>query len=301
MALSLIQYAAQTQVPMMQGLVDQITNESVFLKLLKFIDVDGLSYRYNRREALGGIAFRGLNENYSTPPSVINPQTESMAIFGGEVQTDAIIYDRQGDVARANEIGAKLKNAGLFFDRYVIKGDPAVNAKQFYGLNSRISGKQLLTCGTNGGALTQPLIDQLIDAVVGTKDKYLVCNKAVRRNITALLRTTAKPITFDVASGQVAEYDGVPILILDEDGDQQPILDENETMGSSNVTTSLYCLRLGGDTDKQYLQGLVGTNMIVHRDVGLLGTFYLDVVEMLGSIAVFHPRCAARLAGIIPQ
>jgi hypothetical protein len=48
--------------------VQKITNESIFMKTLNFIPCDPLlGYRYNRRDTLGGIAFRGLNE--TTPPT----------------------------------------------------------------------------------------------------------------------------------------------------------------------------------------------------------------------------------------
>jgi hypothetical protein len=300
MAISLITWAAQSAQPMLAGLVERITNRSMFLRLLKFIQVDGLSYQYNRREALPGIQFRGINSNYSTPPSVINPQVESLSIFGGEIQTDAILYDLEGDKARQNEIEGKIINAGLFFDRNFIKGDPGTIPLSFPGLNSRLTGNQLLLAGTNGGNMTLEMIDATIDQTVGGDEgKILVMNKATRRNLTTLARNTAKIASMEGVLGKVQTYDDIPIVILDEDGDQQPILAENETCGTAANTVSLYCVKLGGDVDKEMVQGLVGTNMITHRDVGLLGTFYLDVCEMLGSIGVFHPRSATRLAGLL--
>ena len=302
-AISLLQYAAQTQSPMMKGLVERVTNESIFLKRLKFIQVPGLSYTYPRREALPGVAFRGLNQNYNTPPSVINPETESLSIMGGDVQTDAVLVEMEGGngaMVRANEISGKVKNTGLNFDRYVLKGDPAVTSNSFLGLNSRITGSMLFTAGTNGASLTLAMLDQVLDAVVGgSKDKIIVCNKYIRRQITSLLRTAAHTITYEATSEQATTYDGVPIEVVDEDGDSIPILAENETVGISSVTTSLYVARLGDETDKTMLQGLTASGVIKHRDVGLLGTYYLDVIDFACGIGVFHPRCAARLCGLL--
>jgi hypothetical protein len=287
---------------MRSGLVERITNRSEFLKRLKFIKVPGLVYAYPRRDALPGMQFRGVNQNYTTLPSVINPQVEMMSIFGGAVQTDTIIIDANGDQARLNEITGSVTAGGLFFDRNVIKGDPTTIPGSFPGLNSRLTGNQLLLAGTNGGNLTLEMVDYLIDLVVGVEEgKILVMNKAVRRNITVLARGTARVTTIESATTQLQFYNGIPMVVLDEDGDQQPILAENETVGTFNTATSMYCMRLGGDLDGEYVQGLVGTNMIVHRDVGLLGTYYLDVVEMLGGIGMFHPRAAARIAGIAVQ
>ena len=102
MALTLMDFANQTQTPLQRGVVQEITNESVFLRRLRFIPVDGFAYSYNRQTALGGIAFRGLNDSYTNDVGVINPQIETLAILGGEVRTDRQIVNKQGDVARAN-------------------------------------------------------------------------------------------------------------------------------------------------------------------------------------------------------
>jgi hypothetical protein len=298
-AISLLQFLTQTETPMRRGIVQKITNESQFLKLLKFIPVDGFAYTYARQETLGGIAFRGLNSSYTADVGVVNPQVESLAIFGGEVRTDYQIVNKQGDVARANAISAKVKKSGLFFDRYVISGDPATTPLSFYGLNGRLTGAQVISAGVNGGALTLALLDQVIDQTVGagSTDKVLVCSKFVRRAITALLRPAAHQSAM-MASEQVSSYNDVPIIVLDEDGDEQAILPLTETQGSSNVTTSLYCIRMGSDTEGEYVQGLIGSKMIDHIQVGLLGTYYSDIIEANMGLAMFHPRGATRIKGI---
>jgi hypothetical protein len=106
--------------------VQKITNESVFLKRLNFIPVDGFTYEYAGRTRWA--ASPSARSTPATPPTgVVNPYIESLAIFGGEVRTDRQIVNKQGDVARANAIAAKVKKAGLFFDKYVIDGDPATD------------------------------------------------------------------------------------------------------------------------------------------------------------------------------
>jgi hypothetical protein len=299
MAISLLDFANQTQSPMRKGIVQEITNESVFLRALRFVPVDGFAYTYNRQQTLGGIAFRGLNDSYANDTGVVNPQVETLSIFGGEVRTDRQIVNKQGDVARANAIAAKVKKAGLFFDRYVIKGDPNADPLQFHGLNVRLTGAQVMEVATNGGPLTLDKLDQALDAVVGSNGrKVIVCNKAVRRQITKLVRTTAGGAAVSDVGPQVRDYDGAPIEVLDEDGDETPILDFTETQGASNQTTSLYVIRPGSDVDGEYVQGLIGGGMIEHVAVGLLGTYYSDIVEANMGLGVFHPRAAIRLKGI---
>jgi hypothetical protein len=300
MALSLIDFTNQTQSPLKRGVVSEITNESVFLRRLHFVPVNGFAYSYNRQKTLGGIAFRGLNESYVNDTGVVNPQVETLSIFGGEVRTDRQLVNKQGDTVRANAIAAKVKKAGLFFDRYVLKGDPGLNANQFYGLNARLTGNQVIAAGATGAALTLDLLDQALDAVAGSNDrKFIVCNKVVRRKLTALLRAAAGGSAISEIGPQAREYDGATIEVLDEDGDESPILAFDETQGSSNVTTSLYVIRPGGDVDGEYVQSLIGADLIEHVAVGLQGTYYTDIVEANMGLGMFHPRAACRVKGIL--
>ncbi|MDB5297269.1 MAG: major structural phage protein [Phycisphaerales bacterium] len=299
MAVSLLDFANQSRSPMRRGIVQEITNESVFLKVLRFVPVDGFAYTYNRQTTLGGIAFRGLNDGYADDTGVVNPQVETLSIFGGEVRTDRQIVNKQGDAARANAIAAKVKKAGLFFDRYVIKGDPAADPLQFYGLNARLTGTQVLSPAANGGPLTLDLLDQALDQVAGSNArKIIVCNKTVRRQLSALVRGAAGGATVRDVGPQVPEYDGAAIHVLDEDGDEAPILAFDEAHGASASTTSLYVIRPGSEVDGEHVQGLIGSKMIEHVAVGLLGTFYSDLVESAMGLGMFHPRAACRVKGI---
>jgi hypothetical protein len=299
MAISLLQFMQQTVEPMRRGLVQMITNESVFLKRLSFVPVDGFSYTYRRQQTLGGIAFRGLNDSYANDTGVVNPVVETLSIFGGEVRTDRQIVNKQGDVVRGNAIAAKTKKAGLFFDRYMIKGDPAANGLEFHGLNARLTGTQVMEAGTDGAALTLDMLNEALDRVVGANtQKVIVCNKAVRRKLTKLILAAAGGAAVSDVGPQAKEYDGAQIEVLDEDGDESAILAFDEAQGENGETTSLYVVRPGADADGEYVQGLIGANMIEHVAVGLQGTYFSDIVEANMGLAVFHPRSAVRLKGI---
>ncbi len=302
MAISLIDYSNSVQTPMKRAVVSKITNESVFLRTLMFIPVNGLvGYKYNREESLGGIAFRGINESFTPDTGVYNPQIETLAIMGGTVQTDRqIVINAGGTEVRASRILAKTRKAGLFFDKYVIDGDPAVNAKQFYGLNARLTGSQVLSAGTNGGAITLALLDQAIDTVVGTSNsqKRIACNKAVRRKLTSLVVAAAGGAAVLDVGKQLVEYNGTPIDIIDEDGDESAILGFDETQGNQSLSTSLYVYRPGSDSDGEYVQGLVGSSMVDHIDYGERNGVFDDLIEANMGLAMFHPRAACRIKGI---
>ena len=135
--------------------------------------------------------------------------------------------------------------------------------------------------------------------MAGSNDrKVIVCNKVVRRKITSLVRSAAGGSAMREIGPQAKEYDGAPIEVLDEDGDEAPILAFDETQGSSNVTTSLYVVRPGRDVDGEYVQGLIGSELVEHVAVGLQGTYFTDIVEANMGLGMFHPRAAARVKGI---
>lgn len=304
-AISLTDYVNQTDNRLRKGIVQKITNESVFLRRLRFIPIPTFEYRYPRQETLGGIAFRNLNQDYTPDTGVVNPLVESVAIFGGEVQTDRqLAGGGNSNNVRASAIGAKLRKAGLFYDKYVIDGDPGVNGMQFYGLNARLTGAQVISAGTNGAALTLDMVDALLDAVPGANErKVLVMNKADRRGLKKLIVNAAGGAAVGDFGPTLQTYDGAPIEVIDEDGDEAAILGKDETQGSSSVTSSMYCIRPGTDTEGEFVQGLVKTggagDLIDHVDQGVRGTSFIDLIEAALGLAVFHPRAAARLKGIL--
>ena len=303
MAISLADFVNLNPTPMMAGIVRVITNTSVFLRRMKFITTDGFAYRYNREQALGGIAFRALNGYYNPTgkdDSIINPLVESLAIFGGTVKSDRQLVKVKGDAVRASKISAKVHKASLFYDANCIYGDPGVNPMAFYGLKPRITGKQLLSPGPNGGPITVDLVVALQDAVVGTNaNKTLIMNKATRRALSSAVRADARGMQFVEASGtQAAMFNGSDIEVLDEDGDEQAILTSTEVLGNNNACASIYCVNFGQDFDEQNVQGLVGNGLIEHVAYGERSGVYEDLVEGMMAMGVFHPRAAARLQGV---
>ena len=281
--------------------MQEITNESVFLRRLHFVPVDGFAYTYNRQKTLGGIAFRGLNDSYANDTGVVNPQVETLSIFGGEVRTDRQLVNKQGDAVRANAIAAKVKKAGLFFDRYVRQGRPRPRPATSSTASTPASpARQVIATAHQRRALTLDLLDQALDAVAGSNDrKVIVCNKVVRRKITALLRRRGRRRVDERDRPAGQEYDGAADRGARR-GRRRVRRSSTSTRprAPSNVTTSLYVIRPGSDVDGEHVQGLIGADLIEHVAVGLQGTYYTDIVEANMGLGMFHPRSAARVKGI---
>lgn len=315
---SFLEYMNQAS-PNIRGIVQIITNNSIFLRRLRFIQCPEFMYEYGRQQSLGGIAFRALNTFYPGTAPVTNPVVELLKIFGGATPTDRqLARGPKGSSVRASNLAAKTRRASLTFDLKVIKGSSMSSPLEFDGFNRRLGGKQVIAMG---GLLTLPALDAALDQTLGTNDqKFIVCNKAVRRQINKLIIDAAGGAAVaDVKTG-VTNYKGAQIEELDEDGDDNPILTFNESADGTNApmavdangvaiaaggaATSLYVCNASGDEDQQNLRGLVREVdgvMIEQIAYPEINGAVQDAVEAVMGLALHHPRCVTRLCGITAE
>jgi hypothetical protein len=304
MAVKFAQYALRAPSDRLAGIVMLYTASSAFMRLLGFEETSEFAKAYNRQATGGGIAFRGLNQSYTADHGVIVPATETLKIFGGTVTTDRqLAKGPRGREFRNGNIATKTTKAGQFFDKACLKGDAEKNPLEFDGLEKRLVNKQVISMGVNGAQLTLPRVDEVLDAVVGTNGgKVLMLNKQLRTKVKQLVLSSAGGAAVaDFKGGEIETYNGARLEIVDEDDRELPILGFDETQGSDAETASIYCVR-AGSMDGQYLRGLVrqptGAEPIDYVDYGERDGVYSELVEAVMGIALYHPRCAARLKGV---
>lgn len=298
MAFTLIEYMKSTQSEILQAVIEKFARTSAILELLPFKEIVGNALTYNIEDSLPGIAFRGLNEAYDEDTGIINPQTENLKIMGGDADTDRALqkWEKNFGQRRATDLMMKVKAAALYFTKSFFDGDEASAPREFDGLNQRLTGNQVITAGANGDALTLALLNQLIDAVKG-RPSALYMGKRARRQINNLAESsTILSITKDQFGEEISAFAGIPIYIIEEDNSDNTILDFDETQGNSDVTASYYAVRFGVD---EFLCGLQ-TEPIEAYDLGELEVkpAFRSRVEWLMTIAIFHPKSAARLKGV---
>lgn len=300
--LTLVEAAKLIQNPLQRGVVEVFPQTSPVLQHLPFLDVQGNAYSYNQEQTLPGIGFRGINEIYDESTGVINPQTEALKIFGGISKVDRAQVKTQGKVndIRAVHDGMKAKAAALEFTKAFFKGNSTADADSFDGLEKRLTGSQVLDMGNadGGNPLTLDKLDELLDAVQGSPD-MLFMNKTMRRKVNKLMRAAgqATETVSDAFGRQIAAYAGIPIGVIESDKNGNEILGFTEPdldNGDKNVCTSIYAVRFGA---KEWVSGLQAGILEV-IDQGLQGIHYQTLIEWICSIAVFHPKAAARLRGI---
>lgn len=300
--LTMIEAAKLMSNPLQSGIVEIFAANNPVLERLPFVDVQGGAYKYNREGTLPGIAFRGINESYTESTGVINPQTETLSICGGDSDFDVALVKMgagSNDIRAAHD-ALKSKALTLAWLKTFFDGNSEAEPREFDGLNVRLASttQELTASPAAGGAtLTLDMLDELIDAVQGTPD-LLVMNKVLRRKVNALMRAAGQAMETisDSFGRQIEAYAGIPIGKIEDDAEGNPILDFDEDDGEGNLdTASIYAVRFG-------LDGLHGiqTEAMSVRDLGELDTkpAYRTRIEWYSGMVIKHPKAVARLKWI---
>lgn len=303
MALTLPEAAKLSTDTLQRGVIETFARTSAVLEQLPFMEIVGNSYLYNQEAALPGVAFRDVNEAYEESAGTVNQKVAKLFIAGGDVDVDRFIVQTRGNVndQRAIQTQMKTKALALAWTKQFFKGDSATNPKAFDGLQTILDEgpeSQVLTAGEDGAPLTITMLDELIDAVEGEPD-VLYCSKAMRREIKKVIQNHNgySESEYDAFGRPVMSYGGIQIRAIETDELGNEILGFNEVQGSAENTASIYAVKFGPE---QYVSGLQNGGISV-MDLGQLDEkpVYRTRIEWYSSIAVFHPRAAARLKGIV--
>ena len=280
-----------------QAIIELYAGSSDILMNLPFESIAGNAMKYNRESALPGVGFRGVNEAYTASTGIMNPLTEALVIAGGELDVDKFIVDTMGQGQRSTHEAMKVRALSLAWTKKFIKGDNQSEPREFDGLQTRITGNQVILAGTtaNGEPLKLSKLDEAIDQTLNPT--HLIMNKAMRRRLTAAARTTTVGgyITYekDAFGRRVTQYNDLPILTVDLDEEQVAILGFTEAAASGSATaTSIYVVSFGDGM----VSGLQNGGIDV-RDLGELQTapVYRTRVEWYNGFGVFNGRAATRL------
>lgn len=297
MALTLIEAAKLATDPMRSGIIELYAGSSPLMGVLPFTDIQGNSLRYNREGQLPGVGFRGVNEAFASSTGVLNPISEPLVIAGGDLDVDRFIIQTMGMQQRTTQESMKVRALGLMLTRKFIKGDQTTDAREFDGLQMRVTGDQLIAAGAtaNGTPLSLAVLDAAIDQTLNPT--HIIMNKSLARRITTASRTSgvAGDLQFSVDDfgRRIGNYNGLPILTMDLDGEGTSILPFSEAATSGTATaTSVYVVSIGGD-------GVVGIQNggVSVRDLGELDTapVYRTRVEWFMGIAIFNGRAVTRI------
>lgn len=301
MALTLIEAAKlETGDVYRQAVIELYAGSSDILMNLPFENIAGNAMKYNRESSLPGVGFRGVNEAYTASTGILNPLTEALVIAGGDLDVDKFIVDTMGANQRSVHEAMKVRALSLAWTSKFIKGDNQSDAREFDGLQVRITGNQKIAAGStaNGTPLSLTKLDEAIDQTLNPT--HLIMSKAMRRRLTQASRSTTVGgfITMEIGAfgRRVEYYNGLPILVVDLDHTGTAILPFTEAATSGTATaTSIYVVSMGDGG----ILGLQNGGIDV-RDLGELQTspVYRTRVEWYNGFAAFNGRAATRLYSI---
>ena len=283
------------------GIIELFAKTSDILDAMMFSEIPGNSLKYDQEAALPGIAFRGVNESYTASTGIINPQTESLFIAGGDLDVDTFVVQTQGIDARSRQEIMKTKALAAAITDTIMNGDNVANPREFDGLQNRVFGDQIVSnsAGSGGGVLSLRNLNTAIDRVGGAT--HLIMNRDMRNEFIAAKGDTSVggfiTQTEDSWGRPVTHYAGLPILVGYERNKNTAILpfEEAYTGGGTANGTSIYIVNFSEDG----VAGIQNGGWKV-RDLGELQTEpkYRTRVEWFPGMAAYSGFAASRLRNI---
>ena len=284
---------------LLRGVIEEVIDKEDLFAVLPFVKTDGKAYVYNRENGVVEAEFLDPNDIVPEGAAQFTEVVTKVRILAHDVDVDKFLSGTMSDTTEqvAVQLAAKAKGLARKFRKTLVIGDNTANPKEFDGLQVLVAANgaaQNISAGTNGGALTLGLLDELLDSVPNGADVLLMRPGTIRA-FRALVRqaggNTAVDLMIEDFGKPMLTHNGVPIL-------------ENEfiptvAQGTAPTTCSVYAIRLN-ETDG--LHGLyAGPNAgMVVEPIGTVQNkdAFRWRVKWYAGLALKSTRSASRLVGI---
>lgn len=302
---TLAESAKLTQDQLVAGLIETIVEVNPLYEMLPFTEIEGNALAYNRELALGDVQFLGVGGTITAKnPATFTKVTSELTTLIGDAEVNGLIQATRSDYTdqTAVQVASKAKSLGRQYQTSMITGDGTGDS--FSGMLALVAVSQTIYAGANGGQLTFPLLDQLLDLV---KDKdgqvdFIMSSASMRRKFFELLRALGGATINDVItlpSGRtVPVYRGVPWFVND-------FIPTNQVRGTSGaVCTSIFAGTFDDGSNKYGIAGLTakGAAGLRIQNVGPKENADETItrVKMYCGFANFSQLGLACLAGLLP-
>jgi hypothetical protein len=283
---------------LLRGVIEEVIDKEDLFAVLPFVKTDGKAYVYNRENGVVEAEFLDPNDIVPEGAAKFTEVVTKVRILAHDVDVDKFLSGTMSDTTEqvAVQLAAKAKGLARKYRKTLVIGDNTANPKEFDGLQVLVAANaaQNISAGTNGGALTLGLLDELLDSVPNGADVLLMRPGTIRA-FRALVRqaggNTAVDLMIEDFGRPMLTHNGVPIL-------------ENEfipvaAQGTATDTCSVYAIRLN-ETDG--LHGLyAGPNAgMVVEPIGTVQNkdAFRWRVKWYAGLALKSTRSASRLVGI---
>jgi len=303
MALTLAEASKLSNDMLLQGVVETIVKDSPILQQLPFIEIVGNGLTYNQENTLPSIDFYDVGDTWDESTPTFEQKTANLKIMGGDADVDNFLKATRSNVQdlEAAIIELKAKALRQKFDEIFIYGDSVTSTKQFDGLRLLIdtttASDQVIAMGATGATLTLDKLDELIDAIKGSKPDMLLMSRRSRRKINTLVRAAGGMMDADRDSwgNFIQLWDGIPIGVNDWILDTHVVTDSLETDTTGGDCSTIYAIQFGEGA----LCGLTSPGLLQVEPIGPLENKDASRtrVKWYCSLALFSSVKAAALIG----
>ena len=122
MALTLSESAKLSLDMLQRGVIETILEESPMLRYIRWLQVEGNSFKYNQENTLGGASFYAVNSTWSEATATFTQKQASLAILGGDADVDNFVQRARSNLndQRAIQTMLKAKDVGRKWEQTAI-------------------------------------------------------------------------------------------------------------------------------------------------------------------------------------
>jgi hypothetical protein len=311
MAVTLTESAKLSNNALQRGVIEAITTDQPLISRLRFENIEGNAFAYNREGTGAGAAFRAVNAGYTESTSTFTNKVVQLAILGGDAAVDRFIAQTRGNIndQRAAQTVAKAKATARAFQDAFINGDyTGTSGVEFDGLNVLLTGSsQVVTAAANGLNVVGSSDDhrhQFLDKLTETTSLVPGASLILMNDsILGKFRSSARRLsqydeTKDEFGKVVTTFNGIPVVAIGNDASGNPIIPQSEVQGSSGATcSSVYIVNLN---DENGVIGLTNGGVQAY-DLGESDAKpqYITRIDFYCAIAPMAPNSAAVLRGVL--
>jgi len=298
-----------------KSVMDHILEESPVMHQIQWETLNQLSTTIVQYQALPSAGFRKVNEGYAESTGTFKHRSETVSLFGLDIDTDIAVARAKNTVADARAIQQKmaLKAVSMAFNNLFINGDPVADEDQFPGLKYRVDALyadgftgQKINLGLGGAigilkdADTQNAfldkIDELIYAVDGHSPDAMFMHRKVLLGLRSILRRRGLlDMTQDMFGRRIDVYSNVKMYDIGATATGTDII----TITEDTHYSSIYAVKFSIGDEFWGIQEYP----IEVRDLGEIDAkpVYRTRVDWPLGLAMSSPRCVARLYNVRPD
>lgn len=301
MALTLVEAAKAEGNIFTRGVIETFIENQRLTQVIPYRGIAGSLDGIEQEKTLPAVANRGVNEGFTPSEGLFEDIIQALKITGGDIGIDPFILRTKGAGQAARQTALKIKAISNKWTTDFFKGDSSVDARDFDGLQNRVT--QIVEADAvpqdGGDALS---LQNLDEAILQTHNpQFIVMNRRLAILLNAASRSTAVGgfVTWDRDEfGRVVmRYGDLEVIPVTDNANNDNVLPFTEVAatGATATATSMYIFGVGDEG----IEGIQNGGFQV-RNLGEDNTVPREDtrVEWYNNYHINHPRSVTRVRGI---